>query len=503
MLIGIAPHRKTALLAALGVGLASLLGCDGGMEAPESAEPTSAPAETLTNTAADLYVASTTLWRPMTVPVCWENPGADATQRQWVRNAVARTWEARSGVRFTGWGTCPASSTGIRINISDVGPHVKALGNGLNGMAQGMVLNFTFNNWSTSCQSQLQFCIDAIAVHEFGHALGYAHEQNRPDRPSTCTEPAQGSSGDWLIGPWDLGSVMNYCNPNWNGNGNLSATDVQGAQLTYGVPWESLGGGFLSGPAVSSWGAGRLDLFGRGQDNQLWHLGFNGAQWVGWEALGGSLNADPAAVSWGANHIDVVGRTTDNSFMLKTWTGTQWSAWASLGGGFNSGPAIASWGVGRLDIFGRGTDNALWHKAWNGSQWVGWYSLGGNLTSDPAAVSWGPNRIDVVARGADNSYMHTAWNGSVWSAWTSLGGGFSSSPGIASWGPGRLDVFGRGLDNQLWINSWNGSGWSGWQWLGGDLTSSPDAVSWGSGRLDIFYRGPDNTMRHSAYSNGW
>ena len=29
---------------------------------------------------------------------------------------------------------------------------------------------------------------------------------------------------------------MNYCNPNWNGNGNLSAEDVQTIQQMYGAP---------------------------------------------------------------------------------------------------------------------------------------------------------------------------------------------------------------------------------------------------------------------------
>ncbi|WP_233587534.1 M12 family metallopeptidase [Corallococcus sp. CA049B] len=97
-----------------------------------------------------------------------------------------------------------------------------------------MELNFTFANWSPSCQFQREFCIRAIAVHEFGHALGFAHEQNRPDRPSTCTEPAQGSYGNLMIGAWDLQSVMNYCNPDWNGNGELSATDIEGVVQLYG-----------------------------------------------------------------------------------------------------------------------------------------------------------------------------------------------------------------------------------------------------------------------------
>ncbi|NMO15639.1 hypothetical protein HPC49_20735 [Pyxidicoccus fallax] len=503
MSIGIAFRRGTVLLAVLELG--ALLGCGVNADLSESAEPDASPAETLRGSEADLYVASARLWRPMTVAVCWENPGLlDGVQRQWVRDAVARTWEARSGVRFTGWGTCAAASSGIRINISDTGPHVKALGNGLNGMAQGMVLNFTFNNWSTSCRSQLQYCIEAIAVHEFGHAMGYAHEQNRPDTPSSCTEPPQGSSGDLIIGPWDLSSVMNYCNPQWNGNGNLSVTDQQGAQQTYGVPWDSLGGNHTSGPAVAARGANRLDVFARGTDNQLWQAYWTGGTtWNLWFPLGGNLTSDPAAVSRDSTRIDVFARGADNSIMQKTWNGLVWSGWSSLGGNFASGPAVASWSASRMDVFVRGTDNQLWQAYWTGTTWNAWFPLGGNLASDPAAVSWGLGRIDVFARGADNSIVQKYWNGTAWSGWSSLGGNFTSSPAVASRGANLLDVFARSSDNSLWMNSWNGSSWSGWQWLGGELASAPDAVSKGAGQVDLFYIAPDGSMRHSGYNNGW
>jgi hypothetical protein len=195
--------------------------------------------ETSTEAADDLYVSSGDIWTPGVIPVCWENASSgNVTERGWVASAIANTWESQSAVRFIGWGSCSASSPGIHILISDEGPHTTGLGDSLDSDYGGMVLNFTFNNWSTSCMSSREFCIRTIAVHEFGHALGFAHEQNRPDTPSWCDQE-QGSDGDVLVGVWDLDSVMNYCNPNWNGNGNLSATDIAGVRRYYGPPVSS------------------------------------------------------------------------------------------------------------------------------------------------------------------------------------------------------------------------------------------------------------------------
>jgi hypothetical protein len=175
-------------------------------------------------------------WPFNTVFVCWEDPAAEfSEERALVRAAIRDSWEASSGLQFLGWSACRENSVGIRIVIEDSGPHVKALGKYLDGMPNGMVLNFTYRNWSTSCQTKLDYCNRVIAVHEFGHAIGFAHEQNRPDTPGDCSM-AQGSQGDTLLTPWDPHSVMNYCNEKYSNEGVLSEFDIVAVQYIYGLP---------------------------------------------------------------------------------------------------------------------------------------------------------------------------------------------------------------------------------------------------------------------------
>jgi hypothetical protein len=188
---------------------------------------------------------------------------------------VENNWGRAANIQFAGWNVCakqpndsdPARTVLIHFSDDDGGrgPHADY---GYFTDRRTFVRLRNIEDYTDKTQ------FDGDVLHEFGHALGFGHEQDHPQRGTQAAgvcDPAVTVTAQALT-PFDQFSVMGYCSTALN---TLSPLDIVGAQNAYGRKpagtLVGLGNRCLDIPNASTAIGTPLQVFTcNGTPNQVW-----------------------------------------------------------------------------------------------------------------------------------------------------------------------------------------------------------------------------------------
>ncbi len=265
-------------------------------------------------------------------------------------------------------------------------------------------------------------------------------------------------------------------------------------------------GGTRQASQAAAQPGGTIDVFYRGTDHRLWHVGPLSGAGAGAPApadLGGTVTGQPTAVSPVPGTIDVFYKGSGNLLWeVSRKAGRGWSAPRKISrmGELGSTPAAVAQPNGVVDVFWKGSDgNQLWHGQFSpGKGWKGPQDLRGSLASDPSPVESSPGTVQVFWKGMDGALWHVIRRpGRTWTLPSNLGmGPLGGAPHASARPDGAIDVFWHGSGNDgLWSAAFSpGHPWVGARNLRGHLASAPFPLMSPDGRVHVFWKGTNDRL---------
>ena len=480
--------------------------------------------ESTANAQNPLYYLLSGIWPQREIPVCWETANQDA-EKGWVKATLRgqRSWSEQGNLSFVGWGACDSSSIGIRVTGGDVNASVVGQSNG----TAFVTLDFgpsperTYVRCGNNSLNREQ-CIKATARHEFGHAIGYAHEHNRIPKSPDCTSDPQGDNGDTTFGSFDIRSLTAYCNFSID----MSPLDRRGTERVYGQVYGDP-------PRLR-------DFDGDGHADILCHDAVTGYMWIDnadeiglvdsndWERDAHACYHDTGRLFKG----DFNGDGHADLLCHDVVTGYKWIDYADEIGAFDGWEteSDAQWcnhETGRLmvgDFDGDGHDDILCHDVATGYKWIRYADDNGAFDGR----EWESNahfcyheagRLmvgDFDGDGHDDLLCHDVATGYKWIRYADDNGAFDgreweSDAHFCYHDTGELhigDFNGDGHDDLLchdlavgykWISYADDNGaFDGWQWERDAWTCSDNAERLFVG--DLNGDGHDDLLCHDVSS---